>query len=107
MNARSQAWLSLLFLLALHGGAYAQSCVSDRECQDGSWCNGVERCEGRYGNAMCMPAREQMCPAKKVCDEVRQTCLSMRKVEEKLADCPEGQVFSDKESKCVAKPPRP
>ena len=104
MDARSLVGLSVLLLAALHGSAYSQSCISDRECQDGSWCNGTERCEGPVGSAMCMPAREQMCPAKKVCDEVKQRCLSLRTVEKKLADCAEGEVYSDAERKCVPKP---
>ena len=102
MNARSLACLILFF--ALHGTAHAQSCKRDRDCQDGSWCNGVERCEGGYPNGMCMAAREPMCSDKKVCDEVGQRCLSVRKVEEKLTPCPEGQQYSAKAQKCVDVP---
>ena len=104
MNTRTLACLTLFALAALPVAARAQSCINDRECQDGSWCNGTERCEGPVGSAMCMPAREQMCPAKKVCDEVKQRCLSLRTVEKKLADCAEGEVYSDAERKCVPKP---
>jgi hypothetical protein len=103
MNGRTQVGLILL-LAMLHGGASAQSCVSDRECQDGSWCNGVERCEGGYGKGMCMPAREPSCPAKKACDEVKQQCLSLKQVDKKLTPCPEGEKHRDKDGKCVAEP---
>jgi hypothetical protein len=103
MNARMLAGIALLLFASLPMGARAQSCVSDRECQDGSWCNGTERCEGKYGSAMCMPAPEPACSAKKACDEVKQRCVSMREVEKKLMVCPEGQTYSDKEQKCVAR----
>jgi hypothetical protein len=106
MDARILAGLSLLLLAALPMAARAQSCVSDRECQDGSWCNGVERCEGPYKNGMCVPAREPMCSAKKACDEVKQQCLSLREVDKRLTPCPEGEKYSDKERKCVAEPRR-
>src|SRR5687768_6835490 len=63
--------LPLLFAALLFGTAHAQTCVSDEACQDGSWCNGLERCMGN-------PPRP-MCSDKKVCDEVGKRCLTSKR----------------------------
>ena len=104
MDIRPIACLALLLSLSLMGNAHAQSCFNDQECQDGSWCNGVERCEGNPGKGTCMPAPKPMCLGKKVCDEGAQRCLAPKQVDE-LLGCPKGQIYSDAEKKCVAKPP--
>lgn len=101
MRIRSLVCL-LAFAAALTiGTANAQSCISDEECQDGSWCNGLERCEGGIGNAMCMPAQRPMCPMKKACDEATKKCLRVDKAR-KDPQCPEGQAYSVSDGKCVA-----
>ena len=65
---------ALLFLALLAGPAQAQTCNSDEDCQDGSWCNGTERCEGHPTKGMCMPAQRPMCSDKKICDEDGKRC---------------------------------
>lgn len=97
---------ALIFTALLFGPAHAQSCTSDEGCQDGSWCNGEERCEGNPGRGMCMPAPRPMCSAKKVCDEAGKRCLTPEKVEKLLTPCAEGEMYSATENKCVPKPPR-
>ena len=105
MHIRPKPWLAILLAAACLGSAHAQStCVSDHDCQDGSWCNGVERCQGNPGYAMCMPAPRPMCLGKKVCDEGSQRCLAPKQVDQ-LLGCPKGQTYSATEKKCVAKPP--
>ena len=104
MDLRLPAALLFAALLPF-GTAHAQSCASDEACQDGSWCNGTERCEGNPGKKMCMPAARSMCPAKKVCDDAGKRCLAPAKVEKLLTPCPEGEMYSATDNKCVAKPP--
>ena len=104
MDIRPIACLALLLALSLPGNAHAQSCFNDQECQDGSWCNGVERCEGNPGKGTCMPAPRPMCLGKKVCDEGTKQCLAPKQVDE-LLGCPKGQRYSSAEKKCVATPP--
>ena len=105
MHARSLSPLAVALAALLSGGAHAQSatCVSDHDCQDGSWCNGVERCEGNPGRAMCVPAPRGMCSAKKWCDETAKKCVDLSK-ENKTPTCPEGQAYSVADQKCVATP---
>jgi hypothetical protein len=105
MDLRLPAALLFTALLMPFGTSRAQSCVSDNECQDGSWCNGTERCEGNPGYAQCMPAKRPMCPSKKICDDIGQRCLTPAKAEKLLTPCPEGQTYSATENQCVAKPP--
>ena len=104
MDRRPIASLALILALSLAGAAHAQSCFNDQECQDGSWCNGVERCEGNPGNGTCMPAPRPMCLGKKVCDEGTKQCLAPKQVDE-LLGCPKGQTYSAAAKKCVATPP--
>ena len=98
--------LTFAFAFALAPPAQAQSCASDEACQDGSWCNGIERCEGNPTRGMCMPAPEPMCPSKKVCDEVGKRCLSQDAAQRKLTVCAKGETYSEKEKQCVATPPQ-
>ena len=97
---------ALLFLALLAGPAQAQTCNSDEDCQDGSWCNGTERCEGHATRGMCMPAQRPMCPDKKICDEDGKRCLSREKADKLLTACAEGEIYSGAEKKCVPKPAR-
>jgi hypothetical protein len=109
MDAKSLAALAALAfaLFAVPAGnASAQSCVTDEDCSDGVWCNGIERCERNPGMGQCMPAPRPMCSVKKVCDEAGKRCLKQEKVEQLLTPCPVGETFSATENKCVAKPPR-
>jgi hypothetical protein len=101
MDIRTPA--ALLFAVLLSGAAHAQSCASDLECQDGSWCNGTERCEGNPGYGMCMPAARPMCSSRKVCDENGKRCLARKKVDKLLTPCAAGEVYSDTDKKCVPK----
>ena len=103
MNARI-AFLFVLLAATFPGQAPAQTCVSDHDCQDGIWCNGVERCVGNPGRNTCMPAARPMCSAKKRCDESAQKCRTPGK---ETHDCPAGQSYSLMEDKCVASPPGP
>ena len=107
MHARSLFPLAVALAALLSGGAHAQSatCVSDHDCQDGSWCNGTERCEGHATKGMCMPAQRPMCSDKKICDEDGQRCLSPEKADKLLTSCAEGEIYSGAEKKCVAKKP--
>ena len=97
--------VALLACALLSGTVHAQSCASDAECQDGSWCNGTERCEGNPGYGMCMPAARPMCSAKKVCDENGKRCLARKKVDKLLTPCADGETYSDADKTCVPKPP--
>ena len=87
------------------GNAYAQSCVSDEDCQDGSWCNGIERCEGNPGQQLCMPAPRPMCSAKKECDEAAKACRALD-ASRLQHTCAKDETWSARDGKCVAKPPR-
>jgi hypothetical protein len=105
MHARTIACLAFLVAATFLGSVHAQtSCITDHDCQDGSWCNGVERCVGNPGKPMCQPAPRPMCSAKKRCDETAMKCLSPR-TEAKTHDCPKGQAYSVVDDKCVAAPP--
>jgi hypothetical protein len=104
MHIRPKPWLAILLAAACLGSAHAQStCVSDHDCQDGSWCNGVERCVGNPGRNMCMPAARPMCSAKKRCEETAHKCISPDKDKE-LHLCPKGEAYSTADEKCVATP---
>ena len=104
MHTRSIALLVALISALAFGDIQAQSCISDEECQDGSWCNGLERCEGGIGNAKCMPAQRPMCPMKKACDEATKKCIRLDKARQD-PKCPEGQAYSVSDQKCVATSP--
>ena len=104
MRTRSAVLVLAFAAAASLGYAQAQSCISDEQCQDGSWCNGLERCEGGVGNAMCMPAQRPMCPMKKACDEATRKCIRLDAAR-KDHKCPEGQAYSVSDQKCVATPP--
>jgi len=101
MNVRLLVWSATVIASIFVGNAHAQSCISDEQCQDGSWCNGLERCEGGVGNAMCMPAQRPMCPMKKACDEATRKCIKLDEAR-KNPKCPEGQAYSVSDQKCVA-----
>ena len=64
-------------LMYSDGGIHG--CVSDQDCSDGIFCNGVERCVGDRGNA-CGCVRDETlsgCNTDQVCDEERNTCGPM------------------------------
>ena len=100
--ALRSAILALAFLCA--GSAYAQSCVSDEDCQDGSWCNGIERWEGNVGSQMCMPAPRPMCSAKKACDEAAKACRSLDP-SRLQRQCAKDETWSAGDRKCIANAP--
>lgn len=102
MHARFVPCLAIVAAMAC-AGARAQSCVSDEDCQDGVWCNGIERCEGNPTRAMCMPAPRPMCSAKKACDESAKRCVAPDALR-KVPVCPEGEAYSVADRKCVTSP---
>jgi hypothetical protein len=103
MDIRRIACLAAVLIAALRlGSAHAQSCISDDACQDGSWCNGVERCVGNPGKAMCLPAPRPMCSAKKHCDETAKKCVAPNKDGHA---CPAGEAYSFADHKCIPTPP--
>ena len=104
MQVRSLIGVLTVAVAISFGAAHAQSCISDEECQDGSWCNGLERCEGGIGNAKCMPAQRPMCPMKKACDEATKKCIRLDKARQD-PKCPEGQAYSVSDQKCVTTSP--
>ena len=103
MQLRPLACFAIVAAAILCGSAHAQSCVSDEDCQDGVWCNGIERCEGNPTRSMCMPAPRPMCSAKKMCDEAAKKCIALDAVR-KVPVCAEGEAWSAADNKCVATP---
>jgi hypothetical protein len=93
----------ILFAATFAGNVHAQSCVSDEDCQDGSWCNGIERCEGNPGHQLCMPSPRPMCSKKQACDETAKQCKSIKKAQLR-ADCPKGEAWSVADGKCIVAP---
>jgi len=105
MSLRPIALLAFLLATSFFGHAHAQSCITDHDCQDGIWCNGVERCVGNPGRNQCQPAARPMCSAKKRCDESAQRCVSQAQAQkQKEHVCPQGEAYSVVEDKCVATP---
>jgi putative metal-binding protein len=54
-------------------------CVADRECSDGLWCNGFERCQPDSALADsrgCVPALAPACSARLACDEDQDRCVN-------------------------------
>ncbi|MDH5490647.1 MAG: MopE-related protein [Myxococcales bacterium] len=60
-------------------GDAAQGCSTEADCDDGIFCNGVERCEpgGAGSDALgCAPSIEDACMPEQICDEGAAACLT-------------------------------
>jgi hypothetical protein len=49
------------------------SCTTDPQCDDGTYCNGAERCQVGVG---CMPASAPACPNGQRCSEIGRLCYT-------------------------------
>ncbi len=59
--------------------ARASRCVGDEECEDGSYCNGRERCEPTSATADqrgCVASRGRPCLPAQTCDESMDLCIT-------------------------------